>query len=119
MTTGIQAVAMASFSSVVDRDAKTIVIAASGNRQVQGLLAPAIPRATGRQRVSLTTWARPGSGDQGSLMKFVIALVIVIALLALVLQRRGASHSLDASPTDAEGAALEADRQQPHWGASN
>jgi hypothetical protein len=52
-------------------------------------------------------------------MKFVIALVVVIALVALYLKFRGASHSVDASPTTAEGAAREADRQPPHWGASS
>lgn len=52
-------------------------------------------------------------------MKFVIALIIVIALIALYLKSRGASHSLDVSPSDAQGAALEADRTPPHFGATN
>ena len=52
-------------------------------------------------------------------MKFVIALIIVIALVALYLKRRGATHSMDGSRWDSSGAALEADRPPPHFGTSN
>lgn len=52
-------------------------------------------------------------------MKFVIALIVVIALIALYLKSRGASRSVDLSPSDAKDAALEADRPPPHFGANN
>lgn len=49
-------------------------------------------------------------------MKFVVALIILIALVALYLQRRGAVGSQDNSVRDADAADRYASRQRPTWG---